>query len=166
MYPNATRDYDKRIVRKLIIDRKLAPFYKGRADSDDEAESSTSDIIAKPSADPITKLAEEETTEGRENNHATSAAAAASSTDTSKKGLSRTNTMGTLKQSGSKSSLHSHSSGAKKRSVSFGSVSHTHISRQVSAALEDRLPAVEWWKDDLWKRTVECPICFLVSFIL
>jgi hypothetical protein len=30
IYPSAPQDYDYRSVRKLIIDRRIAPFYKGR----------------------------------------------------------------------------------------------------------------------------------------
>ncbi|SAL99759.1 hypothetical protein [Absidia glauca] len=29
LYANVTPDYDKKVVRKLITARKLAPFYKG-----------------------------------------------------------------------------------------------------------------------------------------
>jgi hypothetical protein len=32
LYPNAPVDYDERIVRKLIIERRLAPFYRGLAE--------------------------------------------------------------------------------------------------------------------------------------
>jgi hypothetical protein len=33
-----TQDWNEKIVRKLIIDRKLAPFYKGLSDYDETAE--------------------------------------------------------------------------------------------------------------------------------
>ncbi|KAG5458607.1 MAG: hypothetical protein BJ554DRAFT_1137 [Olpidium bornovanus] len=35
VYPNQPQDYDRKVVRKLIIERKLSPFYKGLADVDD-----------------------------------------------------------------------------------------------------------------------------------
>ncbi|KAH8547586.1 hypothetical protein BGW37DRAFT_228798 [Umbelopsis sp. PMI_123] len=35
LYPNATQDYDYRSIRKLIIDRRIAPFYKGQNDVPD-----------------------------------------------------------------------------------------------------------------------------------
>lgn len=36
LYANVTPDYDKKVVRKLITARKLAPFYKGKVNAVDE----------------------------------------------------------------------------------------------------------------------------------
>jgi hypothetical protein len=36
LYANVTPDYDKKVVRKLITARKLAPFYKGNVNAVDE----------------------------------------------------------------------------------------------------------------------------------
>lgn len=34
IYPNSPQDYDYRSIRKLIIDRRIAPFYKGTPSRD------------------------------------------------------------------------------------------------------------------------------------
>jgi hypothetical protein len=34
IYPNSQQDYDYRSIRKLIFDRRIAPFYKGIASLD------------------------------------------------------------------------------------------------------------------------------------
>jgi hypothetical protein len=44
VYAESTLDYDRRVVRKMMLERRIAPFYKGLAELDEIATSFPSDV--------------------------------------------------------------------------------------------------------------------------
>ncbi|KAJ2957020.1 hypothetical protein NQZ79_g7203 [Umbelopsis isabellina] len=132
IYPSAPQDYDYRSVRKLIIDRRIAPFYKGLND--------VPEIEEEPPA----------VANGVVENLSVPPAMPKSSSSTSTAATKRTTTIG-RPRSASSSSVNS-SSHAVSQNLAVDSA------KERQRLVIERMKARE---KVLYNDAVECPICFL-----
>ncbi|KAG0203561.1 SNF1-interacting protein [Mortierella sp. GBA30] len=126
------QDYDFRIVQRLIIQRKLAPFYKGLEDWDDNED-------AQEEKEKQQQLLQRTTTSTAATTKTTTTPRTASSSSSS-----------------SNSTGHSHS-----RSHSGHNVARGNNSSSSSVYADRHLTESEREKRRLYQGAIECPICFL-----
>ncbi|KAI9000050.1 hypothetical protein BC832DRAFT_602922 [Gaertneriomyces semiglobifer] len=137
IYPSAVKDYDSQILHRLIVDRKLAPFYQGVSEPTDVP----SDFLPPPPSaiDNNSSTTSHHPINERLLSQRSNSSIVSSHTDRSF----------TLKgrRSGSVPSS----------SSSFHSATHPHIASTLASATDES----KLKKTDVYKYTIECPICFL-----
>lgn len=133
VYANAQQDWDAQVVKRLIVERRMAPFYKGLADYDEST--NITPCPTPTSATPSTPVSNR--------------ASVVPETFSPREGLvwapARRTSHDRHPSTSSTFSLRG------KRSVSMPS----QLIQQESMSLIRQ--------EDLYKYAVECPICFLVS---
>ncbi|KAJ3269213.1 SNF1-interacting protein [Borealophlyctis nickersoniae] len=140
IYPSAPEDYDVTIVQRLIMERRLAPFYKGLPDADDAAEHTTGSSTLRP----------EQSASGGLNSKGKlgttdSLGASSSSIGSSRNSVVAARLSHERQRSSSSLSIHSFKG---KRSASLPA----HIDAPITSYIS---------LEELWKSPIECPICFL-----
>jgi hypothetical protein len=186
LYDSAAADWDARVVRKLILERKLAPFYKGVNDPVDgesttttlpeprpkESESPVPPVTASEPAPTPIMIAMGQNGPGFGDGGSVVSLGRASSTPIPAgpaRFIRHSHTASTGSLAASVSSAHSGSSAPqddfKPRSVS-ASVGNPRAGPAQPPAdpLLSNGNLTPWIsREDLWRNPIECPICFLVS---
>ncbi|KAF9566671.1 SNF1-interacting protein [Mortierella alpina] len=132
------QDYDFRIVQRLILQRKLAPFYKGLEDWDD-SEDAQEEKEKQQLLQQQQQQQQQQQKQQQQRQRGTTATRASSSSS------SNTST--------GHSHSHSQSSGHNVARGSSSNSSHAHADRHLTEAERE--------KKRLYQGAIECPICFL-----
>ncbi|KAJ1974263.1 SNF1-interacting protein [Dimargaris verticillata] len=147
VYPEQDQDFDRRVVRRLILDRKLAPFYKGAEepapDTDEDDDNGPGDL-PRPTDLPLppTTTGPSKQVGSNDDSVALSGPAAAC--------------MGAHHQASR--SLSHLPTGRRERPTSCSSNLNAPTRSRAGLRPSPLSPAQE---DALYKRGLECPICFL-----
>ncbi|KAJ1967035.1 SNF1-interacting protein [Dimargaris xerosporica] len=149
VYPEQDQDFDRRVVRRLILDRKLAPFYKGAeepASDPNDNDCAPGDLPRPPDlpSPPATAAGPAKRVGSNDDSVALSGPAAAC--------------LGAHHQASR--SLSHLPTGRRERPTSCGSNPNAPARCRAGSRPSPLTPAQE---DALYKRVLECPICFLVS---
>ncbi|KAJ1908837.1 SNF1-interacting protein, partial [Tieghemiomyces parasiticus] len=165
IYPDKDQDFDRRAVRRLILDRKIAPFYKGAEDTED---GSAEDTSGAPSSDLAadTSAAHMQPQASHESLHTATGATAPSVAPTPQRSRSdSTNcTVASAHPAPSTSCVNGRLRTGRPTAISplaavtTSATTPPRRSRTASACPYELTPDQE---RELLLRAVECPICFL-----